>query len=258
VRERNIESIAIPPLGCGLGGLKWNDVRPLIEDAFAESPEVRVLVYEPCGAPAADKMVRSPKKPRMTHGRAALLGLMRRYLAAVMDPQITLLEIHKLMFFMQESGEPLKLRYTKGPYGPYAENLRHVLNLLEGHYICGYGDAEDDPNREIELMPRAAEQAEVYLADHPDTRQRFNRVVDLISGFESSYGMELLTTVDWVCRREGARTLEEAVDKTWAWNDRKRMFPEQHIVSAWETLRQQGWLATESCGNGGEGHGSSR
>jgi len=61
--------------------------------------------------------------------RAALLVLMRRYLAAVMDPYVTLLEIHKLMYFMQEAGEGLKLQYNKGLYGPYAQNLRHVLTL---------------------------------------------------------------------------------------------------------------------------------
>lgn len=46
VEELEIESIAIPPLGCGLGGLKWNDVRQLIEDAFQDT-SVRVHLYEP-------------------------------------------------------------------------------------------------------------------------------------------------------------------------------------------------------------------
>jgi hypothetical protein len=56
-------------------------------------------------------MVKESKVPNMTVGRAALLGLMRRYLAAVMDPTVTLLEVHKLMYFMQEAGEPLRLNY---------------------------------------------------------------------------------------------------------------------------------------------------
>jgi O-acetyl-ADP-ribose deacetylase (regulator of RNase III) len=47
VRARRIASIAIPPLGCGLGGLSWADVKPRIEAAFAALPDVRVLVYEP-------------------------------------------------------------------------------------------------------------------------------------------------------------------------------------------------------------------
>ena len=76
----------------------------------------------------------------MTPGRATLVGLMDRYLAALLDPFITLLEIHKLMYFMQEAHEPLRLHYVKGPYGPYAENLRHVLNAIEGHLITGYSE----------------------------------------------------------------------------------------------------------------------
>jgi uncharacterized protein YwgA len=88
-------------------------------------------------------MVKESKVPNMTEGRAALLGLMRRYLSAVIDPTVTLLEVHKLMYFMQEAGESLRLNYQKAPYGPYAENLRHVLSYIEGHFISGYGDAED-------------------------------------------------------------------------------------------------------------------
>ena len=47
VRRLGIKSIAVPPLGCGLGGLDWSDVRPRIERAFAGLPNVRVLLFEP-------------------------------------------------------------------------------------------------------------------------------------------------------------------------------------------------------------------
>lgn len=242
VRQRNIKSIAIPPLGCGLGGLDWNDVRPLIEEAFHSLPDVRVLIYEPVGAPAAAKMPRGKKAPKMTVARAALLRLMRQYLAAVMDPSVSLLEIHKLMYFMQESGEPLKLNYRKAYYGPYSETLRHVLSLIEGHFISGYGDAEDRPDKKIELRIEASEQAEAFLHDHPETQERFNRVVSLIDGFETPYGMELLSTVHWVASKEGALEADNVVSKVYSWNERKRMFKEQHILLAWELLRQKGWL----------------
>ena len=242
VRQRNIRSIAIPPLGCGLGGLEWSEIRPRIERAFADLQDVQVLIFEPGGAPAAEAMARETKTPNMTVGRATLLGLMRRYLGALMDPFVSLLEIHKLMYFMQEAGEQLKLQYTKGPYGPYAANLRHVLNLIEGHFITGYGDADDAPERQIELKPEAAERADSFLQAHLATRERFGRVVDLIDGFETSYGMELLSTVYWVANQEGAKTPEEATDKTYAWNDRKRMFRPEHIHKAWDVLDQKGWL----------------
>lgn len=242
VRKRDIHSIAIPPLGCGLGGLRWVDVRARIQEAFKDLTEVRVLLYEPKGAPPSEKMVHSKKVPNLTVGRATLLVLMRRYLAAVMDPFVTLLEIHKLMYFMQEAGEDLKLQYSKGLYGPYAKNLRHVLSLMEGHFITGYGDAEDNPERHINLLPDVLPQAEGFLENHSSTRQHFARVVDLISGFETPFGMELLSTVHWVANREGATTADRAVSKTYSWNDRKRMFQEKHIRLAWDILERKGWL----------------
>lgn len=242
VRQRKIHSIAVPPLGCGLGGLNWEQVRPMIENAFETLPNVNVLLYEPAGAPEAKVMVKEKAAPKMTVGRAALLGLMQRYLAAVMDPFVSLLEIHKLLYFMQESGEPLRLKYKKALYGPYAENLRHLLSLIEGHFITGYGDAEDRPDIQIELLPEASDRAETFLKNHVNTREHFDRVVNLIEGFETSFGMELLTTVHWVATREDAITVDEAISKTYAWNDRKRMFQEEHIRIAWEVLQQKGWL----------------
>lgn len=188
-------------------------------------------------------MVKGKQLPEMTVGRAALVGLMRRYLAAVMDPTVTLLEIHKLMYFMQEAGEPLRLRFKKGPYGPYAENLRHVLSLIEGYFIQGYGDAADQPDKQIELMPGSWDQAEHFLASHPETLARFGRVVRLIEGFETPFGMELLSTVHWLAAHEEASAADEAVAKTYAWNERKSMFTRDQIVAAWGALRQRGWLA---------------
>lgn len=53
VKRLGIRSIAVPPLGCGLGGLDWKKVRPMIEAAFAGAPDVRVMLFEPAGAPEA-------------------------------------------------------------------------------------------------------------------------------------------------------------------------------------------------------------
>ena len=241
VEERGIRSIAIPPLGCGNGGLKWSLVRPLIEAAFEHLPNVRVDLYAPRGAPDARQMPVRTSKPNMTPARALIVKLMEQY--QQMAYRLTLLEVHKLMYFMQEAGEHLKLGFVKGPYGPYAERLRHVLSLIEGHFITGYGDAEDDPEKQIELNTQAWERAERYLRNHFETHARFDRVGDLIRGFETPYGMEVLATVHWVAKQEGASAEDDAVAGVYAWNDRKRMFQERHIRVAWEVLDEKGWLA---------------
>ncbi|KKL61938.1 hypothetical protein LCGC14_2190230, partial [marine sediment metagenome] len=106
-----------------------------------------------------------------------------------------------------------------------------------------YGDAEDDPTLQIEMKADASTRAEAYLSEHQDTRQRFDHVVSLITGFETPYGMELLATVHWVRQHDGSATVDDAIAKVYAWNDRKKMFPEQHICLAWDVLDREGSLA---------------
>lgn len=241
IRKKDIRSIAIPPLGSGLGGLEWEQVRSLIEKALEPLTDVRVIVYEPKGAPSNDKMVHNREVPNMTPGRAALVELIRRYLNGLLDPMVSLLEVHKLMYFMQEAGEPLKLKYNKAIYGPYAENLRHVLNSIEGHLISGYADGGDAPDKQIHLIPGAAEDAAAFLKHNDKTRARFDRVAELVEGFESPYGLELLSTVHWVIHKEGARSLDEVERKTHAWNERKQQFTNRQVGIAFDVLKQKGW-----------------
>lgn len=244
VRKRRIKSIAIPPLGCGLGGLNWSEVRPKIEMAFAVLDDVQVYLYEPAGAPSAEKMVKSETKPELTIPRAAVVGLMRRYLAGVMDPFITLLELHKLMYFLVEVGEPIpKLKFQKGPYGPYSETLRFLLGKLEGYFTLGFADGEDSPEKPINLLEQGMDEAEAFLDAHPNTRAHFDRVANLISGFETPYGMELLATVHWVVAKDGAHSLDQAVEAVHGWTERKKqLFSRPHIELAWKVLHAHALL----------------
>lgn len=242
IRARGIRSIAIPPLGSGLGGLDWKQVRPRIESALRAFDDVQVLVFEPAGAPASDQMKHRREVPNMTPGRAALVELMHRYLGGLLDPFVTLLEVHKLMYFMQEAGQPLKLHYRQAPYGPYAENLRHVLHAIEGHLISGYDDGGDAPDKQLSLVPGAAEEAGVFLTEHADTRARFDKVSELVEGFESPFGLELLSTVHWVMTRHPVSSLDEVAEHTYAWNERKRQFTKRQLGIAADRLASRDWV----------------
>lgn len=242
IRNKRIHSIAIPPLGSGLGKLEWEQVKPRIEKAVQSFNNVRIIIYEPNGAPATKKMAYRPEVPKMTAGRAALLGLMNRYLGGLLDPFITLLELHKLMYFMQEAGEPLRLRYKKAPYGPYAENLRHVLNTIEGHFIFGYADGGDVPDKQLSLVPGAVKDANNFLAQHPTTREHFDRVADLVGGFESPFGLELLSTVYWVIKHEATKSVDDIIDKVYVWNPRKQQFTPRQIQLTVDVLVNKGWI----------------
>ena len=241
IRQRDIRSIAVPPLGAGLGGLEWSEVRPRIEETLRGFNDLDVVVFEPRGAPAAERMVRGREVPRMSPERAVLVGLMNRYLNGLLDPFVTLLEVHKLMYFMQEAGQRLRLRYTEGPYGPYAENLRHLLNEVEGHFISGFGDGGERPDKQLELVPGAVEDATKALHRSPRTRERFDRVADLVDGFESAFGLELLSTVHWVLVRDNPASQDDLVRLTYAWNERKKRFSPRQIGLAADVLREKGW-----------------
>lgn len=248
IKQRKIESVAIPPLGCGLGGLQWNDVYPLIETALREIPEVTALVYPPRGAPRPEEMVIRTERPEMTPSRANVIRVLSEY--CVLGYELTLLEIQKLLYFLQESGEPLRLRFDRGAYGPYADNLRHVLHQFEGHFIQGFGDGKNSPRTPMNLFDEAVREAHEVSrkASTQEQAARAERVFRLIEGFESPYGMELLASVHWVATKGEHPTtdFDGALNSIHQWNDRKRriMKPE-HVRVAWDRLEDEGWLTPQ-------------
>ena len=185
-------------------------------------------------------------KPTMTPGRAAVLALMNRYLVPGYDYRLSLLEVQKLAYFLQVAGEPLRLDYQQGYYGPYADNLRHVLNHVEGHFLRGFCDGKNKPETPLELIGNAASEAEAFLASQTGSQGRLARVAELIEGYETQFGMDLLSTVHWVGTHDidAALSADQAVEAVHAWSQRKAtsMKPEQ-IRAAWLHLKEGGWLA---------------
>ena len=237
IKKAGIKSIALPPLGCGNGGLAWNIVRQLIEQKLANLDDVTIRVFEPTGAPESKSMNIATTRPNMTRGRAALLAVFRQYLLP--GYELSMLEIQKLAYFLQEAGEPLRLNFEKQKFGPYAENLHHVLQRIEGHYIRGYGDRSRDAS--IEVYDEAMIDAQKMLEkEYPDTLDRAERVKAFIEGFETPYGLELLSSVDWVTRHEpnAGNSPANVVEAVHSWNSRKsEIFPEKHIRVAWNRVK---------------------
>jgi hypothetical protein len=133
------------------------------------------------------------------------------------------------------------LTFEKQRYGPYADAARHVVIHIEGHYVTGFGDGTGDGD--VRPLPGAVEEAEAYLADHPHTRARYERIAELIDGFETPYGLELLATTHWVAINEQATMPSIAAERVRAWSQRKQhLFTDEHITIAWERLDEGGWL----------------
>lgn len=243
VKNLGIQSIAMPPLGCGNGGLDWVDVKPLIIEAFEPLPEVAVILFEPAGAPAAASMKVATDKPKMTAARAALIRVLELY--GISGYRTSRIEMQKLAYFLKMAGEPAlqKLEYQRFHYGPYAHNLGHAMQRMEGHYVRGYGDGSD--RAQIQVLPAGQKAAQVFFANDPDADQYLNRVQNLIEGFETPYGMEMLATLHWVAQEDpdAAKDCELAIQRVHEWSDRKKqLFQPRHLAIAWSHLKAQGWL----------------
>ena len=213
-----------------------------IVEVLGDLDHVEISLFEPRAD--ADRMKRHKRNdaPALTPIRAALISLIDRYLCGLAEPDVTLLELHKLAYFLQEAGLPLKLQFRKAHYGPYAENLRHVLNDMEGYYTAGYGFGGDQPDKRIEIVPGALEAAEPIVVSDYRTAEAFRRIEELVRGFETPLGLELLATTHWAVTKEGARD-QLSVETVFAgWNERKSSFTSRQIAIAFDQLQTRGWL----------------
>lgn len=205
--ENKVKSVAIPPLGAGNGGLDWVEVRAQIEEALV-GLDTDILVFEP--TQKYQNVAKRTGVEKLTPARALIAELVRRYW--VLGIECSFLEIQKLAWFLERSIErhnpgnnPLDLQFTPGKYGPYANRLEHLLNNLDGSYLHSdkrIGDASPfdviwfDDARKTYVQTYLKGEAKAYLP-------ALEATADLIDGFESPFGMELLATVDWLLAKEG-------------------------------------------------------
>jgi O-acetyl-ADP-ribose deacetylase (regulator of RNase III)/uncharacterized protein YwgA len=249
--ERGIKSIAVPPLGCGNGGLDWADVKPMITQILGTIPGVEVRVWEPTGAPSAKEMPNATSPPPMTRERASFIAALSRYINAAVDrglafdPRISLLEAHKAAYFLQKFGLQLGLRFEKGIYGPYSPQLDRAVSTMEGHFLYGYGDGTSGAQAILELNKEAVYEAESGLSNSVEFNQIAMKFQKLTSGFEDAFGMELLSTVQFAADElvSPPATSDKVLDCIQGWNHRKRrLFTDAHIQTAWQRLCEAGLL----------------
>lgn len=246
--ENKIHSIAIPPLGAGNGGLRWEDVKPEISSALS-GLDTEIIVFEP-----TDKYLNVVKKAgveKLTPARALIAELVRRYW--VLGMECSLLEIQKLAWFLEREIErynigtnPLDLKFVAHRYGPYANRLDHLLNNLDGSYLhCNKRISDADPLEVIWFDEPHKDYLKAYLKSEARIYQgALESTSKLIDGFESPFGMELLATVDWLLVKEGVEANVEAVReglRQWsggvtAGQRKERLFDTQSIQIALDRL----------------------
>lgn len=240
IKELGITSIAIPPLGSGLGDLDWNIVKNRIIEKFKFIDNVAVTVYEPKGNPKAKSIVVNTSRPNMTRGRALLIKLLEFYFQK--GYECSKIEVQKLAYFLQESGIDLKLKYVAHNYGPYANNLNHVLERIDGHFITGFGDRVNVS--EITLVESSIKEADDFLKDDKEAAVHLDRVEKLISGYETPLSMEVLATTHWIIKHENYDSHNyEGIEKfIQHWNERKASWKEIYIKKAISRLETCHWV----------------
>jgi O-acetyl-ADP-ribose deacetylase (regulator of RNase III) len=221
--EKKIRSIAIPPLGSGNGGLNWLEVRPKIEAALGELNDVSVIIYEPTNE--YQNVSKRAGVEKLTPARALVAELVRRYW--ILGIECSLLEIQKLAYFLERSIEkfelknPLDLRFQADKYGPYAPRLTHLLDGLDGSYLhCGKRIGDAGPFDVIWFEDAKRDKVAAYLGsgEAKEFLPALEVTAELIDGFESPLGMELLATIDWLKHKDNVAADREAIKaalKTW-------------------------------------------
>jgi len=227
IKEKNIKSVAIPPLGCGNGGLHWKVVKPLILEKIKPLIEtVNFMIYEP-GFIGVKKKVKAVQ--RLTPARAMFLTLMRQY--ELLGEDLNTLVVQKLAFLLQSSGEPLRLNFDKGIYGPFAPNLNKVLESLSPYYIQYKGEL-NNPQTTIQLVQGKKAETKQFVEEQLDfvQRQNLEKVQTYIDGFENSFGLELLATVAYAMQQCPHCTKEEIIDSIHNWTKRKKELMSAHLI----------------------------
>lgn len=239
ITSYNIHSIAIPPLGCGNGGLKWERVKKLMEDYLSSLPNVEIQVFEPNEAIKKILQKESRKKEaELKPGRAMLLYALYQY--EKLGETATVFAANKLAYFLQSTGEPLRLQFTPYTYGPYAQAVEKVLYALNGTYLTGMEQMSAKAFEPLQLNWKRYNEVEEYVKVHlsNEQHQRLNNLFSIIEGFESALSLELLASVHFLLNGNPTSTEKELFSKIQSWNERKKnLITEEYIGIALRHLR---------------------
>ncbi|MAP95465.1 MAG: Appr-1-p processing protein [Ponticaulis sp.] len=238
LREYQIESIAMPPLGCGNGGLDWAEVKPLIEAKLSGENDVKVIVFEP--QVERSKPEHIAKDVSMTAPRAILLKTLSE-LEYIFDGSFDRISLQKIVYFLQALRVDFNLKFSRNMHGPYSETLRSAFVSLEKlGMISGF----TGNNRQTSVTNIGCAAADDFLShDSTQSDDLINKLSMLIQGYESPYGLELLSSVHWLAHHEKHQPVEQIIEQIMSWTDEKRnSFTDQAIRTAYDRLQEDGLL----------------
>jgi len=220
IKKHNIKSIAIPPLGSGNGGLDWNKVKKLLEIHFADI-DCDFYIYEPN---TAIKEVLKKERVKLTPARAMLLSVL--YDLVRNGEFVSEFASEKIAYFLQRFGakDAFKLEFQSNFYGPYSGKVKHVLYYLNGSYIMGYSSKDKKPFEELGIVPDAEIDVDEFLnkPENSSFKSIVIRTKNFLNGFYSPFGMELLSTIDFIIEEKQVNTYEDISKELKNWSNRKK------------------------------------
>lgn len=242
IKEYEIKSIAIPPLGCGNGGLKWEKVKPMMDKYLGQLSNVAIQIYEPNDAVKEILQKEAVKKVvGLTAARAMLLYALFRY--EKLGEVATVFSANKLAYFLQKSGEPMRLQFVPYKYGPYAQAIEKVLYALNGKYLTGIEQMKARAFEPLQLNYNTYDEVEKYVKTNltSDQKQRLESVFNIIDGFETTLSLEILSSAHFLISENPTLTEDQLFEKIQDWNERKKnLITKEYIGIALEHLRNYG------------------
>lgn len=229
IEARSIRSIALPPLGAGNGGLDWPKVKAMIVEHLS-ALDCIVYLYEPN---AVIKEEMKKERVKLTPARAMLLSVL--YDLVRNGEFVSEFAAEKIAYFLQRFGakDEFKLEFKPNFYGPYSGKVKHVLYYLNGSYLTGYSSKDKRPFEELGIVGDGEKEVEQYLLSGAD--QVYHRVAEktkqFLSGFYSAFGLELLSTIDYIMVQKGVESIPDITAELAGWSDRKKtLFTDPHFI----------------------------
>jgi O-acetyl-ADP-ribose deacetylase (regulator of RNase III)/uncharacterized protein YwgA len=259
-REWGIESLAVPPLGCGEGQLDWRVVGPtLYRKLFAL--EIDVELYAPHDVPDEemtpeflrkgddDLASRSDSAPRLPPAAVALAAIVRLIEREPYHWPVGRTSFQKIAYFATEAGIPTGLEYRRGSYGPFAEGLKRLETKMVNNGVLS--EARRGSMFELHAGPTYRDAVERYRAQLEEWRPAIERVADLLLRVNTRRA-EVLASAHYTASQLNARSKVRAeptpsegdvVREVLAWKVRRRPpLDETEVASAVRGLNLLGWI----------------
>jgi O-acetyl-ADP-ribose deacetylase (regulator of RNase III)/uncharacterized protein YwgA len=226
-----VTSLAMPPLGCGEGGLEWRVVGRILFDRLNRF-EVPVILYAPFGTPGEQldagflsSDVESPfdRGPvRLPPSWVALVEILRRLEREPYRHRVGRTMFQKIAYFATELGLPTNLEYSKSSFGPFASGVKPMQARLMANGLLRETPLAHGRMYAVDVGPAYETVIDAYRAELENWDEIINRVADLFLRFDVTQA-EIAATVHFAATRlvrtpKGVRPMEMQVlnaVKTW-------------------------------------------